>query len=83
MSRAVSNRNAPVWVAILLLAVGVVAVVLAVIYFSSTAGQLPSYLPGHQAGSSHHHTKHAVVATGLAVVALIGAWLSSGKKHGR
>lgn len=54
-----------------------VFVVLAVVYFTRTAGDLPSFLPGHQAGSAHHHTKHGVAMVGLAVLALIGAWFST------
>jgi hypothetical protein len=80
VSRAPSNRNAPVWVSALLFLVGIVAFVIAVIYLADTAGKLPSFLPGHAAGSTHHHTKHALVAAAFGIVAFIGAWLSSGKK---
>ena len=73
-------RNAPIGVTVALAVLGVIFAVAAVIYFTHTAGSLPSFLPGHQAGSTHHHSKHGVVALGLAVLSLAGAWLLSGKR---
>jgi amino acid permease len=61
----------------LLLAVAVVFVVLAVVYFVTPADQLPSVLPGHQTGITRHHTKHGIAMLGLAALAVIGAWFSS------
>jgi hypothetical protein len=54
-----------------------VFVVLAIIYFTRTAADLPSFLPGHQAGSTHHHTKHGIAMLALACLALVGGWFSS------
>ena len=54
-----------------------VFVVIAVVYFTQTADAVPSFLPGHQAGSTHHHIKHGVAMIGLACLALIGAWFST------
>jgi hypothetical protein len=48
-----------------------------------TAAQLPSIFPGHQAGSVHHHIKHATAMFGLAIVSWIGAWLLSGQRSTR
>jgi len=61
----------------LLIAVAVVFVVLAVVYFVTPANQLPSVLPGHQSGLTKHHTKHGLVALGVAVLALVGAWFTT------
>jgi amino acid permease len=61
----------------LLIAVAVVFLVLAVVYFVTPANQLPSVLPGHTAHASRHHTKHGVAALAVAVVALIGAWFTT------
>ncbi len=61
----------------LLILVGLAFVALVVVYLNDTAAALPSWLPGHQAGSTHHHTKHALVAAALAIVAWIGAWFST------
>jgi hypothetical protein len=52
-------------------------VVLAVVYFVTPADQLPSVLPGHQAGITRHHTKHGIAMLGLAVLACIGAWFTT------
>jgi amino acid permease len=61
----------------LLIAVAVVFLVLAVVYFVTPANQLPSVFPGHTAHASRHHTKHGVAALAVAVVALIGAWFTT------
>jgi hypothetical protein len=60
-----------------LIALAVVLIIVAVVYFTTTAGNLPSFFPGHQAGSAHKHTKHGLVFLGLAVLALIGAWFTT------
>ena len=39
---------------------GLVLLALAVLYFVDSASALPSFIPGHEAGSSHHHVKHAL-----------------------
>lgn len=80
MPDSTSARNAPAWVTIGLVVLALILGVVAVIYFVDTAGNLPSFFPGHAAGSSHHHTKHGAAAAIVAVLALVGAWLSSGKK---
>ena len=83
MSNTSSTRNAPVWVTTLLVVLAIVLAVVAVIYFADTAGKLPSFFPGHQAGSSHHHAKHGIAAAIVALLALAGAWMSGGKKRVR
>ena len=37
-------------------------IAIAVVYFAEPAKSLPSFFPGHQAGSSHHHVKHGIAA---------------------
>jgi hypothetical protein len=75
-----STRNAPVAVTVLLAVLGITLIVIAAFYFTQTADQLPSFFPGHQAGSSHHHTKHGVAALVLGLIAWVAAWMSAGKK---
>jgi len=60
-----------------LIGLGLLLLGLAIYYFVTPAGSLPSFLPGHQAGSTHHHTKHGVAVLGLAVVCWIGAWFTT------
>jgi hypothetical protein len=57
---------------------GVLLLVLAIVYFVNTADALPSFIPGHQAGSSHHHTKHGVAAAILGLGCLVFAWFQTG-----
>ena len=80
MSSSSSTRNAPVAVTVLLAILGLALIVIAAFYLTQTADQLTSFLPGHQAGSSHHHTKHGVAALVLGLAAFVGAWMSAGKK---
>jgi amino acid permease len=59
------------------LLVAVVFVIMSIVYFTQTAANLPSFFPGHQAGSTHHHVKHGIAMLALAVVAVIGAWFTT------
>ncbi len=65
-------------------ALGVVLVVVAIIYFVSPAHSLPSFFPGHaSAGSSeanHHHTKHGLAALIVALACFAFAWFQTGPK---
>jgi hypothetical protein len=54
-----------------------VIVVIGIVYFTKSASALPSFFPGHQAGSTHHHIKHGIAMIGLACLAVIGAWFST------
>jgi len=71
-----SNRTVAALAAVL----GVLLLVVAAVYFAQTAGSLPSFFPGHQAGSSHHHTKHGVAALVVALGAFALAWFQSGPR---
>ena len=64
-----------VWLAVL---VGLALIAIAVVYWAEPAKSLPSWLPGHEAGSSHHHVKHGVAAFLLGLAALVFAWFRSG-----
>ena len=79
-SSSPSSRNAPVAVTAGLIVLGLLFAVVGVVYLAKTAAQLPSFFPGHQAGSAHHHTKHALVAFALAIVSWAGAWFSTGRR---
>jgi uncharacterized membrane protein HdeD (DUF308 family) len=57
---------------------GVVLIVIAVVYFAEPASSLPSFFPGHEAGSSHHHTKHGLLAFILGLGCFVFAWFQSG-----
>ena len=63
-----------VWLAV---AAGLVLIVLAVVYFAEPAKSLPSWIPGHTAGSNHHHIKHGLAAFLVGLACLVFAWFRS------
>jgi uncharacterized membrane protein HdeD (DUF308 family) len=59
---------------------GIILIIIAVVYFAEPAKSLPSFFPGHQAGSAHHHVKHGIAALALGLAALAFAWFQTGPK---
>jgi len=57
---------------------GIVFLIIAVVYWIEPAGSLPSFFPGHEAGSPHHHAKHGIAAFVVALACFIFAWFQSG-----
>ena len=68
--------------ALILAIVGILLIILALIYVTTKAGSLPSFIPGHLHHSSGHHPLRAGVALIVGLVLLGGAWWLgfSGKK---
>ena len=56
---------------------GIALLVLAALYFIDSAGSLPAFVPGHQAGSAHHHVKHGIAALLLGVACFVFAWFQT------
>ena len=79
-SSSPSSRNAPVAVTAGLIVLGVLFAAVGAVYMAKTAAQLPAFFPGHQAGSPHHHAKHALAAFALAIVSWAGAWFATGRR---
>jgi hypothetical protein len=71
----VTKRRALILPAVL---VGLLCLALAILYVADPASALPAFLPGHQAGSAHHHVKHGLAAALLGLAALVFAWFQSG-----
>jgi len=69
------NRRLLVGVAVV---VGIVLIAIAIVYWAEPARSLPGFFPGHDAGSSHHHTKQGIGAFLLGVACLVFAWFKSG-----
>ncbi len=69
------GNRALVWLAAL---AGIVLIVLAVVYWAEPAGSLPSWLPGHEAGSGHHHIKHGIASFLVGLACLVYAWFQTG-----
>jgi hypothetical protein len=42
------------------------------------AKSLPSFFPGQQDGSTHHHIKHGIAALVVGLGAFVFAWFQSG-----
>ena len=57
---------------------GVLLLGLAILYWVDSADALPSFIPGHKAGSAHHHVKHGIAAAILACGCFIFAWFQTG-----
>jgi hypothetical protein len=62
--------------------VGMVLLVVAGIYFADKAESLPSFFPGHQAGSTTHHFKHGIAAIVVGLALFAFAWFASGPRRG-
>jgi uncharacterized membrane protein HdeD (DUF308 family) len=65
----------------LAIVVGVLLILLGLVYFVEPAKSLPGFLPGHEAGSAHHHVKHGIAALFVGLACLIYAWFNTGKKQ--
>jgi hypothetical protein len=61
---------------------GVLFIALAVLYFVDSAGSLPSFIPGHASGSTHHHVKHGIAALVVGLGCLVFAWFQTGPSGG-
>ena len=72
------GKRALVWIAAV---AGFVLIALAVVYWALPAKSLPSWLPGHEAGSGHHHIKHGIAAFLLGLACLVYAWFQTGEKR--
>jgi hypothetical protein len=57
---------------------GVLLIVLAVVYWAEPARSLPSFFPGHESGSAHHHIKHGIAAFLVGLACLAFAWFETG-----
>ena len=62
--------------------VGIVLIAVAVVYFVEPAKSLPSFFPGHQSGSDHHHTKHGIAAVLVGIGCFVFAWFQTGPARG-
>ena len=63
--------------------VGIVLIAIAVVYFAEPAKSLPSFFPGHQAGSNHHHVKHGIASFLVGLACLVFAWFNTGGTRAR
>jgi hypothetical protein len=73
------NTRHPVVIG-LAIVLGVAFIVLAVVYWAEPAGSLPSWIPGHESGSGHHHIKHGIAAFLVGLALLVFAWFQTGRR---
>ena len=60
--------------ALVLAIIGILFIILGLIYLVTSAGSLPSFIPGHINGSTGHHPLRTGVARIVGLVLLGGAW---------
>lgn len=58
--------------------VGVLFVAIAIYYWVTPAGHLPTYFPGYEAGSMTVHFKHGLGSLILGIALFIYAWFQDG-----
>jgi hypothetical protein len=71
------NKKLQVWGGGIL---GVLFVILAVVYWTTPAGSLPTFFPGYVVASTVVHFKHGLASLILGAACLIFAWFGTGKK---
>jgi drug/metabolite transporter (DMT)-like permease len=64
----------------LAIVLGIVLIVIAVVYWAEPARSLPSFFPGHEAGSNHHHVKHGIASFLVGLACFAFAWFNTGPK---
>ncbi len=62
--------------AVILGIIALVFIVVAVIYLAEPAKSLPSFIPGHIAGSTGHHPLKATGCIVVGIVFAVGAWFA-------
>jgi hypothetical protein len=65
---------------VLAVVLGIVFVIVALVYWITPAGSLPSFMPGFIAGSAIIHVKHGLAALIVGALLFVYAWFASGKK---
>jgi hypothetical protein len=65
---------------ILCIAVGIILIGLAFVYWFTPANSLPSILPGHNPNVSGVHVKHGIAAFLLGLVVFAYTWFRTRKK---
>jgi preprotein translocase subunit SecY len=56
--------------------IAVIGIVVAIIYLAEPAKSLPSFIPGHIAGSSGHHPLKATGSFVVGIIFAVGAWFT-------
>jgi hypothetical protein len=62
--------------AVILAIIALIFIVVGFIYIAEPAKSLPSFIPGHVAGSTGHHPIRATGALVVGIVFAVGAWFA-------
>jgi hypothetical protein len=65
----------------LAIVLGIALIAVAIVYWAEPARSLPSFFPGHEAGSSHHHVKHGIASFLVGLACFAFAWFNTGPKN--
>jgi hypothetical protein len=76
MSGSSSRSSGRTILAVILGILALVFIVVAVIYLAEPAKSLPSFIPGHIAGSTGHHPLKATGCLVVGIVLAVGAWFA-------
>jgi hypothetical protein len=69
---------------IVLVVLGILAVAAGVIYLAVAADKLPSFVPGHSASATFHHTKRGIAGLVVGAILLIaGGLIAARGRRGR
>jgi len=79
-NRPVPRSRALAYAAIV---IGILLIVAAVVYWIEPARSLPSFFPGHESGSPHHHVKHGIAAFLVGLALLAYAWFATGEPRSK
>lgn len=69
------NKKWQVWGSIVL---GIVFVIIALVYITHPATDLPKFFPGYQPGDLAKHVKHSIASFVVAAAFFVYAWFASG-----
>ncbi len=76
MSGSSARSSGRTILAVILGIIALVFIVVAVIYLAEPAKSLPSFIPGHIAGSTGHHPLKATGCLVVGIVFAVGAWFA-------
>ena len=59
---------------------GLAFAAIAIVYWTVSAGSLPGFMPGYEAGSAVMHMKHGIAAAAAAVLCFAFGWYAGGAR---
>ncbi len=75
-SGSVERSSGRTILAVILGIIALLFIVVGIIYLAEPAKSLPSFIPGHIAGSTGHHPLNATGSLVVGIVFAIGAWFA-------